>query len=139
MGMSHEEMDRVVDDHFKFEATDDLDGVMASFAPRPIRHDIIPSPVGQISDRQDIRDYYTMLYGCTRGDKATCIRRLYGDDFLVDETVWEGTVADGKPFLLEGKSGQMSVRILHVFTFRDAKIAYEQAWLDLAAIQRQLR
>jgi predicted ester cyclase len=46
---------------------------------------------------------------------------------------------DGKPFLLEGKSGRMSVRILHIFTFRDGKIDYEQAWLDLAAIQRQLR
>src|SRR5829696_8907542 len=83
MGMSHEEMDRVVDDHFRFEATDDLDGVMASFAPGPLRHEIIPSPIGEISDRQDIRDYYTMLYACAQGDKATCIRRLYGDDFLV--------------------------------------------------------
>jgi predicted ester cyclase len=45
---------------------------------------------------------------------------------------------DGKPFLLPGKGGRMSVRILHVFTFRDGKIASEQAWLDLAAIQRQL-
>jgi ketosteroid isomerase-like protein len=139
MGMSHEEMDRVVDDHFRFEATDDLDGVMASFAPGPIRHDIIPSPVGQISDREHIRDYYTMLYACARGDKATCIRRLYGDDFLVDETLWEGTIVDGKPFLLDGKSGHISNRILHVFTFRDGKIASEQAWLDLTAIQRQLR
>jgi hypothetical protein len=139
MGLSHEEMDRVVDDHFRFEATDDLDGVMASFAPGPLRHEIIPSPVGEISARQDIRDYYTMLYGCARGDKATCIRRLYGDDFLVDETLWEGMIVDGKPFLLEGKSGHMSNRILHVFTFRKGSIAYEQAWLDLAAIQRQLR
>jgi hypothetical protein len=139
MGMSHEEMDRVVDDHFRFEATDDLDGVMASFATGPLRHEIIPSPVGEISGRQAIRDYYTMLYACAQGDKATCIRRLYGDDFLVDETLWEGTQVDGKPFLLEGKSGPMSVRILHVFTFRDGMIDYEQAWLDLAAIQRQLR
>ena len=139
MGMSHEEMDRVVDDHFRFEATDDLDGVMASFAPGPLRHEIIPSPIGEISDRQDIRDYYTMLYACAQGDNATCIRRLYGDDFLVDETLWEGMMVDGKPFLLEGKSGPTSNRILHVFTFRDGMIAYEQAWLDLAAMQRQLR
>jgi hypothetical protein len=48
-------------------------------------------------------------------------------------------MVDGKPFLLEGKSGPTSNRILHVFTFRDGMIAYEQAWLDLAAMQRQLR
>jgi hypothetical protein len=58
MGMSHKEMDRIVDDHFKFEATDDLDGVMASFAPGAIRHDIIPSPVGQISDGRCCRNTY---------------------------------------------------------------------------------
>jgi predicted ester cyclase len=73
-----------------------------------------------------------------KGDRATTIRRLYGDVFLVDETLWEGEQVDGKPFLLPGKGGRMNVRILHVFTFRDSKVASEQAWLDLAAIQRQL-
>ncbi len=45
---------------------------------------------------------------------------------------------DGKPFLLDGKSGHMSIRILHVFTFRDGKISSEQVWLDHAAMQQQL-
>ena len=138
MGMSREEMDKIVDDHFRFEATDDLDGVMASLAEGPLRHEIIPSPFGEISDRQQIRGYYTMLYKCARGDKATTIRRLYGDDFMVDETLWEGEIVDGKAFLLDGKSGRSVNRLLHVFVFRDGKIAFEQAWIDLAAMQQSL-
>ncbi len=138
MGLSHAEMDKVVDDHFGFEATDDIDGVMASFGEGQLTHEIIPSPVGILHKRQDMADYYRMLFSCAKGDKVTMIRRLYGDDFLVDETLWEGEQMDGKPFLLPGKSGRMSVRILHIFTFRGGKISSEQAWLDLAAIQRQL-
>ena len=118
MGLSHAEMDKVVDDHFRYEATDDIDGVMATFAAGEVTHEIIPSPVGILHERQQMADYYRMLYSCAKGDRATTIRRLYGDDFVVDETLWEGTQLDGKPFLLEGKSGPMSVRILHVSSMR---------------------
>jgi predicted ester cyclase len=138
MGLSHAEMDKVVDDHFRFEATDDIEGVMASFGEGELTHEIIPSPVGVLHERQQMAEYYRMLFSCAKGEKVTLIRRLYGDNFLVDETLWEGEQMDGKPFLLPGKSGRMSTRILHIFTFRDGKISSEQAWLDLAAIQRQL-
>lgn len=129
MGMSHEEMDRILDEHFRYEANDDLDGVMSSLADGHVRHEAIPSPVGELTDRKQIRDYYAMLYACSRGDKVTRIRRLYGDDFMVDETLWEGE-------MLDGKTGKGANRLLHVFTFRDGKIAHEQVWLDLAAIQK---
>ncbi len=135
MAMSREEMDRIVDEHFMYEATDDLDGVMSSLADDPVRHEAIPSPVGVLTDRKKIRDYYAMLYACSRGDKVTRIRRLYGDNFMVDETLWEGEMIDGKPFLLDGKSGKGANRLLHVFTFRGGKIDHEQVWVDLAAIQ----
>lgn len=138
MGLTHAEMDKVVDDHFRFEATDDIDGVMASFADGEVKHEIIPSPVGVLTEKAKMADYYRMLFACAKGDKVTPIRRLYGGDFLIDETLWEGEQMDGKPFLLAGKGGRMKVRILHIFTFRDGKISNEQAWLDLAAIQAQL-
>jgi hypothetical protein len=66
------------------------------------------------------------------------IRRYYGDGFLVDETLCHGTIENGRPFLCEGRSGQVSFRLLHVFEFSEGKFAREQAWCDLAAIQRQL-
>ena len=64
--------------------------------------------------------------------------RGVGDDFVVDETVWHGHVADGRQFLCEGRSGKVSFRLLHIFELRDGKISREHVWCDLAAIQRQL-
>jgi hypothetical protein len=56
----------------------------------------------------------------------------------VDESLWHGRIEDGRPFLCDGRSGEVSFRLLHVFEFRDGKIGREQVWCDLAAIQRQL-
>jgi len=137
MSVTREEMDRAVDDHFMFEATDDVEGVLASLAGG-VEHEVIPSPFGTHGDAAEIRAYYELLFASVRGEGTTPIRRLYGDDFLIDETVWHGFVKDGRPFLCDGKSGQVSFRILHVFRFEDGKISLEQAWLDLAAIQTQL-
>ena len=63
-----------------------------------------------------------MLFSCLRGESVTPLRRCYGDDFLIDETLWNGYVEDGRPFLCEGKSGKVSFRLLHVFEIREGRI-----------------
>lgn len=136
--MSREEMDRIVDEHFGYEAADDIEGVMASLADKGVEHEIVPSPVGALHDKAKIRAYYTMLFEAIKGEIVTPIRRLYGENFIIDETLWHGHVADGHPFLCDGKSGPVSFRLLHVFELEDGKITREQAWCDLAAIQSQL-
>jgi predicted ester cyclase len=73
-----------------------------------------------------------------QGEGVTPLKRYYGDDFIVDETMWHGQIKDGAVFLCNGKSGKVSFRLLHIFEFQQGKIAREQAWCDLAAIQRQL-
>ena len=70
--------------------------------------------------------------------QAPPLRRLYGQDFVVDESMWHGHVANGRPFLMDGNSGKVSFRLLHVFEVQDGKITSEQVWCDLAALQRQL-
>jgi ketosteroid isomerase-like protein len=137
MGMTKDEIDRAIDEHFRFEATDDVDGVLASLADE-VEHEVVPSPVGVLRDRAKIRAFYEGLFESLRGEKVTTMRRLYGDDFVVDESLWQGHIADGAPFLCEGRSGPASFRLLHVFEFRDGKICRESVWCDLAAIQRQL-
>jgi ketosteroid isomerase-like protein len=137
MSVNREEMDRAVDDHFRYEANDDVEGVLASLA-EDVEHEVIPSPFGTHGDAAKIRAYYEMLFANIEGERTTPVRRLYGDDFLVDETIWHGFVKDGRPFLCDGRSGQVSFRIMHVFRFDKGKISAEQAWLDLAAIQSQL-
>ncbi len=135
--MNREQMDHAVNEHFGFEAADDLDGVMASLAPE-VEHEIVPSKVGVLHDKSKVRDYYATLFQSVKGESVTPIKRYYGDDFIVDETMWNGEIADGSVFLCDGKSGKVSFRLLHIFEFEDGKITREQAWCDLAAIQRQL-
>ena len=98
----------------------------------------MPSPAGALTDRAQIRDFYRMLFASLKGESVTPLRRLYGDDFVVDETMWRGRVVDGKPFLMDGRSGPAAFRLLHIFELRGDKIRRESVWVDLAAIQRQL-
>ena len=140
MGLTHEEMDTQVNEHFTYEATDDIDGVVNSFTDREgLAHEALPSPVGLLNTLPQVRAYYEMLFPCVSGESVTPIRRLYGDHFLVDETLWAGQIVDGHWCLCDGKSGPASFRILHVFEFaQNGKIKSEQVWFDLATIQRQL-
>ena len=135
--MTREEMDALVDEHFRFEATDDVDGVMGTLADGAV-HEVIPSPVGELDDPAAQRTYYEMLFRSLTGERVEPLRRYYGEGVVVDESNWHGRVEDGKPFLCDGRSGNVSFRLLHVFELRDGKIAREQVWCDLAAIQRQL-
>jgi uncharacterized protein len=135
--MTRDQMDQIVNDHFEYEASDDITGVMGSLT-EDAEHEVIPSPVGTLSDQSEIRAYYEMLFSDLKGEGVTPIRRLYGEDFIIDETIWHGRVENGRPFLCDGKSGPVSFRLLHVFDLRDGKIRREQVWCDLAAIQQQL-
>jgi ketosteroid isomerase-like protein len=137
MGLPREQIDRIIEEHFGFEATDDVEGVLGSLTD-DAEHEIIPSPFGRLNDRASIRRFYKLLFRDLKGERVTPVRRLYGDDFVVDESVWHGRIADGRQFHLDGRSGPASFRLLHIFEFRDGRILRENVWCDLAAIQQQL-
>src|SRR3712207_5541078 len=99
MGITREEMDRIIAQHFAFEAADDVDGVLGSLA-EGAEHEIIPSPMGRLTDRTAIRRFYEALFRDLRGESVTPVRRLYGDGFVVDEAIWHGHIADGRQFHL---------------------------------------
>lgn len=138
MTMTAAEIDRIIDDHFRYEATDNIDAVVASLTPDATHH-VIPSPVGPIRGREAARAFYGRLFAAVAGEKVTPVKRLYGEDFVVDEVIWEGRVTDGSIFLCDGKSGPVRFRMLHVFEFEAGLIKSEQVWCDLAAIQAQLQ
>lgn len=137
MRMTRQQMDELINQHFGFEAADDVDGVLASLADE-VRHEVVPSPMGEQTDKKGIRAFYKMLFADLKGEGVTPLRRLYGEDFVVDEALWQGRVVDGRPFFMPGMSGKVSFRLLHIFELRNGKIASEQVWCDLAALQRQL-
>lgn len=137
MPLSTQEMDRKIDEHFAYESNDDVDGVLATLSP-DATHDVIGSPLGILHGREAARPFYEALFADLAESKVTPVRRLYGHDFLVDESLWEGR-APGRPFGIEGKGRPLSFRLLHVVEFSGSgQIKKEQVWLDLAAIVRQL-
>jgi uncharacterized protein len=137
MAMSREQMDRRMDEHFGFEARDDVAGVLETLAA-DVEHDVVGWPLGPSHGRDQARGFYEALFSDLADSQFTTIRRLYGDNFLVDESRWSGR-AVGRPFGLEGRGRPLSFRLLHVVRFDEqAQLAGEQVWVDLASIQAQL-
>lgn len=137
MSLTPAQMDRKMDEHFGFEAADNVEGVLATLAP-DATHDIVGWPAGPTHGRANARPFYETLFTDLANGKVSCIRRLYGENFLVDESLWEGT-APGRPFGLEGRGRPLRFRLLHVFEFSGrGDIQRENVWVDLAAIIQQL-
>jgi uncharacterized protein len=137
MALTPAQMDRKIDEHFEFEARDDIEGVLATLAP-DAEHDIVGYPTGPTVGRDGARGFYENLFSDLSESKVETRRRLYGDRFLVDESVWHGR-APGTPFGLQGRNRPLEFRLLHVVEFTDGgDIARENVWIDFAAIVAQL-
>ena len=137
MTLTPAEMDRKIDEHFHYEASDDVEGVLATLAPDVI-HDIVGMPTGPALGHDQTRGFYEQLFADISDGKVNVIKRLYGENFMVDESVWEGK-APGRPFGLEGRGRPLKFRLLHVLEFTgEGGIQREQVWLDMAAIMQQL-
>jgi predicted ester cyclase len=135
--LTREMMDARLDEHFAYEARDDVEGVLATLADT-VEHDIIGWPFGPSHSPAEARAFYEKLFADLAEGHVRSIRRLYGEDFLVDESVWSGR-AVGQPFGFEGRGRPLEFRLLHVLRFADdGRIAAEQVWVDSAAIARQL-
>ena len=137
MTLTREMMDRKMDEHFGFEQADDIDGVLATLT-EDAEHDIVGWPTGPTHGREGARPFYLSLFGDLAEGRVRCLRRLYGDNFMVDDSVWSGR-APGRPFGIEGKGRPLEFRLLHLIEFDPSgAMKRENVWVDLASIQRQL-
>lgn len=137
MPLTPAEMDSKIAEHFHFEASDDVEGVLATLAP-DATHDIVGWPAGPSHGRERARAFYVQLFADLAESKVDVVKRLYGDNFMIDESMWEGR-APGRPFGIEGRNRPLKFRLLHVVEFTEAgQIQREQVWIDLAAIMQQL-
>lgn len=137
MSLTHEQMDQKMNEHFGYEMRDDVEGVLSTLDAQPV-HDIVGWPLGPSRDHKAIRHFYETMYGDLSDGKITCIRRLYGEDFLVDESMWEGK-APGAPFGVEGRGRPLKFRLLHVVEYtKEGQMKSEQVWVDMASIIQQL-
>ncbi len=137
MALTRRQMDAKMDEHFNFEASDNVEGVLATL-DTDVEHDIVGYPTGPTHGRDAARGFYEGLFADLSDSKLETIRRYYGEDFLVDESQWSGK-APGRPFGLEGRNRPLTFRLLHVMEFTPAgDIKRENVWIDLASILQQL-
>lgn len=135
--LSPELMDAKLDEHFGFEARDDVEGVLSTLTD-DVEHDIVGWPSGPSHGPAEARAFYENLFADLADGEVRSVRRLYGGTFMVDESIWSG-IAVGSPFGFEGRGRPLTFRLLHVLEFaEDGRIARENVWIDSAAIAQQL-
>src|SRR3954452_7850314 len=108
-------MDELVDGHYRAEEAGDLAAIVDGFA-RGAEHDVAGRPGGVLHGGDAIAAFYESLLADLEIVRFEPVRRLYGDDHVVDEAILHAT-AKGHPFGLEGRGRPVSARMLHVFTF----------------------
>ena len=137
MSLTPQQMDAKMDEHFAFERRDDVEGVLATLT-NDAEHDIVGWPLGPTHGRDAARRFYETMFVDLTDSKVRTVTRLYGDNCMVDESLWSGK-APGRPFGIEGRGRPLEFRLLHVVEFSQAgDIKRENVWVDLAAIIRQL-
>jgi uncharacterized protein len=134
--MTPNEMDALVDAHYRAEETNDIAAIVAGFNG-DAEHDVAGRPGGPLHGGEQIAAYYRGLLSELRIDRFETVRRWYGADHVVDESVLHAT-ATGRVFGIEGHGRKVRVRLLHLFDVAAGLIARESAWLDVAGLQRQL-
>jgi predicted ester cyclase len=137
MALTREQMDRKLDEHFDYEARDDIEGVLRTLTA-DVEHDIVGAPTGPTFGPEGARGFYEMLFADLSGGSIESSRRLYGESFMVDDSVWRGR-APGRPFGVDGQDRPLEFRLLHVLEFAESgDIKRENVWIDMAAIMQQL-
>lgn len=137
MALTPQQMDARMDEHFAFEGRDDVEGVLATLT-HDVEHDIVGWPLGPAHGREGARQFYETMFSDLSESNVRSVKRLYGDRFMVDESIWKGR-APGRPFGLDGRNRPLEFRLLHVIEFADdGDIKRENVWVDLASIMRQL-
>ena len=133
---TREQMDALVDGHYRAEEHGDLAAIVAGFGDGA-EHDVVGRPGEPLHGGEQIGAFYAALLAELRIERFEPVRRRYGADHVVDESVLHAT-ATGHPFGLDGRGRPVRSRFLHIFDFEDGLISRESAWIDLAAIQQQL-
>jgi ketosteroid isomerase-like protein len=123
VSLTREAIDRILQDHFQQEADGDVEGTLQTLTDDVV-HDVVGDPAGELHGPAAVGQRYGHLFS-------------YGDNFVVDDKIWTARVV-GEFMGIPGHGRRISIRVLHVFEFRDGRISRENVWLDAAAAIAQL-
>ncbi len=134
--LTREAIDRILDEHFRREADGDVQGTLRTLTEDVI-HDVVGDPAGVLHGPGAVAQRYGHLFSNVKGERADVKHRLYGENFAVDDKIWTARVT-GDLLGIPGHGRRISIRILHVFEFRDGLISRENVRLDAGAALAQL-
>lgn len=134
--MQPAEMDEIMARHYAAEAAHDLDALMATLVDG-VEHDVVGHPTPVLHDPEAIKARYAELFADLGDEQVEPMRRLYGNDFIVDEAMVTAR-ATGMMLGIPGNNRQVTFRLMHVCEFRDGGISRENVWMDVAALMQQL-
>jgi pimeloyl-ACP methyl ester carboxylesterase/ketosteroid isomerase-like protein len=130
------ELAELAESHLRAAAFGDLGGALEAMSDDVVL-DVINSEGGPLAGLGQVRAGYQRWAAAARCESFTTVRRMYGDNLVVDEGIWQGRFS--APVFGPVRPGRsVRYRVLHVLEFRNGRIARETAWHDLAAISRQL-
>ncbi len=134
--LTREAIDRILDEHFRREADGDVQGTLRTLT-EDVVHDVAGDPAGVLHGPGAVAQRYGHLFSNVKGERADVKHRLYGENFAVDDKIWTARVT-GDLMGIPGHGRRISIRILHVFEFRDGLISRENVRLDASAALAQL-
>jgi steroid delta-isomerase-like uncharacterized protein len=136
VSLTREAIDHIIEDHFQREAEGDVEGTLATFTGDVV-HDVVGDPAGELHGPPAVGQRYGHLFRNVKGERADVLHRLYGENFAVDDKIWTAQVV-GEFMGIPGHGRRISIRVLHVFEFRDGLISRENVWIDAGAAVAQL-
>ena len=134
--MEREQMESLIERHIKAERERDIPAILATCTP-DIEQDAIGREPSVIRGRDALEAFYREFMGDLEYATVTSVRRLYGEDFVVDESMIDA-VAHGRPFDMEGYGRPIRFRTLRVFEIGVELIQRISVWADLSTIHAQL-
>ncbi len=134
--MTPDEMNQVIEEHFRAEQRGDTEGTLATFTDDVV-HDVVGRSQNPLVGKDAVRAFYASLFEDLAFEKFSSMHRYFGDNFAVDDAMVDARVLRS-PQGAPGEERRLQFRFLHVFEFRDGMISRENAWQDETAIQRQL-
>jgi len=134
--LTREQIDHIIDEHFRQEADGDVEGTLKTLTGDVV-HDVVGDPAGELHGPGAVAQRYGHLFSNVKGERADVRHRLYGENFVVDDKIWTARVI-GEFMGIPGHGRRISIRVLHVFEFRDGLISRENVWIDAGAAIAQL-
>jgi steroid delta-isomerase-like uncharacterized protein len=134
--LSREAMDEIIEAHFRCEVAGDVEGTLATLTDDVV-HDVVGDPTGILHGQAAVGVRYGYLHSNVKGENVEVKHRLYGTNFVVDDKIWTARVV-GDFLGIPGRGRRISIRVLHVFEFRDGLISRENVWIDGGAAIAQL-